>query len=229
VVGTLNLLQIMHEFNVKKFVFSSTANVYGNNQSPLKENTILNATSPYGNTKSMIKDIAKADNEWSIISLRYFNPIGYHHSTLIGENINNLSTNIMPTILRVANNELPLLKIYGGDYNTKDGTPVRDFIHVMDLACGHQLSLKYIESFNGFIEINLGSGNGITVKELVDTFSAVNSIDVPYEIVGRRVGDIAESYADTGRAKKLLNWDTKYSLKDMCVDSWRWYKQNSKN
>lgn len=230
VIGTLNLIRVMKEMNVKSLIFSSTANIYGKNKSPLKENFPLKSNNPYGKTKlineEVFRDLAFSDKEWSIVSLRYFNPIGYHPTALIGETINQYSTNLMPSLLRVANRELPSLKIYGGDYNSIDGTAIRDFLHVMDLAKGHVNALNYVETFSGAIEINLGSGIGRTVKELVDTFSIVNSIAIPIDIIERREGDIAVSYADVQKAKKLLNWRTSYTLEDMCVHSWRWYKKN---
>lgn len=229
VTGTLNLIQLMKEFEVKNFIFSSTANVYGNNVSPLSEEMSLGTTNPYGRTKLMIEeilmDLVKADSSWSVAILRYFNPIGYHSSGLLGEVMNKSTTNLMPSILRAANDEIGKLLIYGNDYSTIDGTAIRDFIHIDDLATGHIKALDYVMQNNGIEAFNLGSGNGFTVKQLVDTFQQVTGCNVPYEIIQRRIGDIGISFANTSKAKRELNWEPQCSLEQMCNDSWNWYKK----
>lgn len=218
--STITLLELMNEYNVKRLVFSSSATVYGNPEKlPITEDEKLSVTNPYGRTKlyieGMLSDLYNSDKEWSIIALRYFNPVGAHSSYLIGENPNGIPNNLMPYIVKVAIGELSYLNIFGADYNTKDGTGVRDYIHVVDLANGHLKALEYIEKNNGIEYINLGTGHGYSVLEMVETFSMVNNIEVPYEIVDRRAGDIAECYADTKYAKELLGWEAKLGLDDM--------------
>lgn len=220
--GTINLLNIMKKYECKKIIFSSSATVYGeHNQVPYNEEMeIKHATNPYGETKiiieNILKDLYKSDNEWNVCLLRYFNPVGAHESGLIGENPNGIPNNLMPFIMKVANKEIDHLNIFGNDYPTKDGTGVRDYIHVVDLAKAHVKSLEK----SGFNTYNLGTGNGYSVLELVNTFKEVNNIDVPYEIVPRRDGDIAECYANPDKANKELNWIAEKGIKEMCKDSW---------
>lgn len=220
--GTINLLNIMKKYECKKIIFSSSATVYGeHNQVPYNEEMeIRHATNPYGETKiiieNILKDLYNSDNEWNICLLRYFNPIGAHESGLIGENPNGIPNNLMPFILKVANKEIDHLNIFGNDYDTPDGTGVRDYIHVVDLAKAHVKSLEK----SGFNIYNLGTGNGYSVLELVNTFKEVNNIDVPYEIAPRRDGDIATCYANPTKANKELNWIAEKGIKEMCKDSW---------
>lgn len=222
VSGTINLLNIMKKYECKKIIFSSSATVYGeHNQVPYNEEMeIRHATNPYGETKiiieNILKDLYNSDNEWNICLLRYFNPIGAHESGLIGENPNGIPNNLMPFILKVANKEIDHLNIFGNDYDTPDGTGVRDYIHVVDLAKAHVKSLEK----SGFNIYNLGTGNGYSVLELVNTFKEVNNIDVPYEIAPRRNGDIATCYANPTKANKELNWIAEKGIKEMCKDSW---------
>lgn len=220
--GTINLLNIMKKYECKKIIFSSSATVYGeHNQVPYNEEMeIRHATNPYGETKiiieNILKDLYNSDNEWNICLLRYFNPIGAHESGLIGENPNGIPNNLMPFILKVANKEIDHLNIFGNDYDTPDGTGVRDYIHVVDLAKAHVKSLEK----SGFNIYNLGTGNGYSVLELVNTFKEVNNIDVPYEIAPRRDGDIATCYANPTKANKELDWSAEKGIKEMCKDSW---------
>ena len=222
--STLSLLEIMKKHDVKKIVFSSSATVYGKPKSlPIKEDFPLSTTNPYGTTKLFIEhilqDLYVSDNSWSIVILRYFNPIGAHKSGLIGENPNGIPNNLMPYIVKVATKELPKLMVFGDDYDTPDGTGVRDYIHVVDLALGHLKALNKIND-PGVHIYNLGTGNGISVLELVNTFKKVNKIDVPYEIAPRRSGDIASCYADPSKAFKELGWKANYGVEDMCKDSY---------
>lgn len=220
--GTINLLNIMKKYECKKIIFSSSATVYGeHNQVPYNEEMeIKHATNPYGETKiiieNILKDLYKSDNKWNVCLLRYFNPVGAHESGLIGENPNGIPNNLMPFIMKVANKEIDHLNIFGNNYPTKDGTGVRDYIHVVDLAKAHVKSLEK----SGFNIYNLGTGNGYSVLELVNTFKEVNNIDVPYEIAPRRDGDIAECYANPDKANKELNWIAEKGIKEMCKDSW---------
>ncbi len=225
--GTLTILNTMVRHNVKIFVFSSSATVYGDPKSvPIDETFPLSATNPYGRTKLMIeemlRDLFAADNSWSIIVLRYFNPVGAHESYLIGENPKGIPNNLMPMINKVAQKELPVLKIFGNDYNTKDGTGVRDYIHVVDLAKGHVKAIEYIENFNTIESINLGTGKGYSVLEMVHTYMKVNNVDVNYVFTDRRPGDIAECYANPEKAYRLLGWKAEYDLEKMCRDSYLW-------
>jgi UDP-glucose 4-epimerase len=232
--GSLVLLEVMMEFNVKKFIFSSSATVYGNPEIiPITEECkIGGVTNPYGRTKYMIEeilqDLYKSDNTWSIVILRYFNPIGAHKSGIIGEVPNGIPNNLMPYITRVANKQLKELSVFGDDYNTKDGTGVRDYIHVVDLATGHLKALEKInKESNPKLHIyNLGTGNGYSVLEMITTFEKVNNVKVKYKIVKRRDGDIATCYSNPKKAMEELNWEAKYSLEDMCRDSWNFQKQN---
>jgi len=218
-------LEVMGEYNCKKLVFSSSATVYGKPKSlPIKEDFPLSTTNPYGATKLMIenilRDIYVSDKDWSIAVLRYFNPIGAHSSGLIGENPNDIPNNLMPYIIKVATGEYQKLNIFGNDYDTVDGTGVRDYIHVVDLALGHLKALEKIDKDNGIDFYNLGTGHGFSVLELVNTFSKVNKVDVPYEICDRRPGDIDACYADPSYAKEKLNWQAEKNIEDMCRDSY---------
>ena len=223
-VSTMVLSKLCLEYKVNKFVFSSSATVYGEQESPLNEGMELKrTTNPYGETKAMseriLMDTANANEGFSVCLLRYFNPVGAHESGLIGENPNGTPNNLMPYITKVAKKELKKLNIFGDDYNTVDGTGVRDYIHVVDLAKGH---VKAIEKLASGVEIyNLGTGKGTSVLELVNAFMKVNNVDIPYEIVGRRAGDIATCYADTNKAMRDLGWRAEKDIEDMVRDSWR--------
>lgn len=228
--STLTLLEVMNEVGVKKIAFSSSATVYGKPEVlPIKEDSKLYTTNPYGSTKLMIenilKDLYKSDNSWSIAILRYFNPIGAHKSGLIGENPNGIPNNLMPYIIKVANKELDCLGIFGDDYDTHDGTGVRDYIHVVDLAKGHIAALNKILNENICDAYNLGTGTGYSVLDIVNTFNEVNNIDVPYKIKDRRPGDIDACYADPTYAKEKLNWEAKLKLEDMCRDAYNYIKK----
>ncbi len=231
ITGTLTLLKVMQESGVKKIVFSSSATVYGmNNPVPFKEDMPTSATNPYGWTKQMIeiilKDLYTADSEWSIVLLRYFNPLGAHESGTIGENPNGIPNNLMPYLTQVAVKKREFLTVYGNDYDTVDGTGVRDYIHVMDLANGHVQAVKYNETHTGVEAVNLGTGQGFSVLEVIQTFERVNQVPVPYQISSRRPGDIASCYADVEKAKRLFGWQTQKTLEDMCRDSWNWQSKN---
>lgn len=233
ITGTLVLLDLMRKYNCKKIVFSSSATVYGDPATvPIKEDFPLFTTNPYGSTKLMIenilRDVYKSDNEWSIILLRYFNPIGAHESGEIGEDPNGIPNNLMPYINYVACNKLDHLNVFGSDYNTPDGTGVRDYIHVVDLALGHLKALEKSRKSNGVEAYNLGTGKGYSVLEIVQAFEAANNIKIKYEITERRPGDIAICYADPTKAKNELNWEAKRDLKQMCEDSWRYTKNHIK-
>jgi len=228
--STLTLCEVMNEYNVKKLVFSSSATVYGSQDVlPIKEDAKLSTTNPYGSTKLFIEyilnDIYKSDEEWSIVKLRYFNPVGAHSSGIIGEDPNGIPNNLMPYINKVANKELPHLNIFGNDYSTKDGTGVRDYIHVVDLAKGHIKAIEYTNNNQGCTAINLGTGIGYSVLEMVETYKKVNKIDIPYKIAPRRDGDIAECYADPTKAKELLNWKASHTLEDMVKSSYDFIKK----
>ena len=229
--GTISLLEVMAENKVKNIVFSSSATVYGmNNISPLTEDMPTSATNPYGYTKVMMEqilnDVAFADKEWSVTNLRYFNPIGAHESGLIGEAPNGVPNNIMPYITQVAVGKLQELSIFGDDYDTPDGTGVRDYIHVIDLAKGHVLALKDNLATTGSHVYNLGAGQGYSVLDLVKTFEKENNVTIPYTIKPRRAGDIATCYANSNKAKEVLGWTAQKTLADMVRDSWRWQSQN---
>src|SRR5690625_2868575 len=231
ITGTIVLLEVMEEFGMKKIVFSSSATVYGmDNEAPFTEDMPTSATNPYGYTKVFIEhileDVAFADDEWSAILLRYFNPIGAHESGRIGEDPNDVPNNLMPYITQVAVQKLEKLSVYGDDYDTHDGTGVRDYIHVVDLAKGHLKALDYSLKHTGAEAINLGTGEGYSVLDVVHAFEKANDIDIPYEIVERRPGDIAVGYADPTKAKELLDWEAEHSLEDMCRTSWNWQKNN---
>ena len=231
IAGTISLLEVMAENKVKNIVFSSSATVYGmNNISPLTEDMPTSATNPYGYTKVMMEqilnDVAFADKEWSVTNLRYFNPIGAHESGLIGEAPNGVPNNIMPYITQVAVGKLQELSIFGDDYDTPDGTGVRDYIHVIDLAKGHVLALKDNLAITGSHIYNLGAGQGYSVLDLVKTFEKENNVTIPYTIKPRRAGDIATCYANSNKAKEVLGWTAQKTLADMVRDSWRWQSQN---
>jgi len=230
--STLVLLDVMREFNCKKIVFSSSATVYGDPEElPLKETSkVGGTTNPYGTTKLMIErilnDLYISDNSWRIAILRYFNPIGAHKSGLLGENPNGIPNNLMPYIIKVATNELPVLNVFGDDYDTKDGTGVRDYIHVVDLAKGHIKAIEKVNESEGVNVYNLGTGHGYSVLDLINTFEKVNGIKVNYKIVDRRPGDIAACYADPTKAKKELNWTAEKEIDEMCKDSYNFIKKN---
>lgn len=226
VSGTIILCEVMTKFNVRKMVFSSSATVYGNPKTvPITEDFPLSTTNPYGSTKLMIENILRdlytSDNEWSIALLRYFNPIGAHKSGLIGEDPNGIPNNLMPYITRVAAGRLEILSVYGNDYPTRDGTGVRDYIHVVDLSLGHLKALEKIMNNKGVQAYNLGTGNGHSVLEVINTFEKSTGKKVNYKIAPRRAGDIAECYADPTKAKIELGWKAGRKLKEMCADSWR--------
>ncbi|MBQ4517213.1 MAG: UDP-glucose 4-epimerase GalE [Clostridia bacterium] len=229
--GTFMLCEVMAKHNVKKLVFSSSATVYGNPHTvPIREDFPLSTTNPYGSTKLMIENILRdlyvPDNEWSVALLRYFNPIGAHESGLIGEDPNGIPNNLMPYVAQVAAGKLEKLSIFGDDYDTKDGTGVRDYIHVVDLARGHIKALERVLSTTGVDAYNLGTGNGYSVLDMVKAFSEVNGVKVPYVIAPRRPGDIAECYADPSKAKELLGWEAQFGLEKMCRDAWNFMVQN---
>ncbi|WP_253485661.1 UDP-glucose 4-epimerase GalE [Halomonas sp. XH26] len=233
VLGTLNLLDVMSQYNVRKLVFSSSATVYGDPETlPIKEFFPRSATNPYGQSKLMVEhileDLAKADPEWKIACLRYFNPVGAHSSGMIGEDPQDIPNNLMPYISQVAVGKREKLSIFGNDYPTVDGTGVRDYIHVTDLAKGHLAALNYLysEQAESFSPFNLGRGQGISVLQLVNAFEKASGRKIPYEVVNRRPGDIAACYADAQRAKQLLGWKAHLGVEDMCKDAWRWQEMN---
>lgn len=231
--STLSLIEVMNEFNCKKIVFSSSATVYGNPTTlPIKEDFPLSTTNPYGSTKLMIENILRdlyiSDNDWSIALLRYFNPIGAHVSGLIGEDPKGIPNNLMPYIVKVANKELNELSIFGNDYDTPDGTGVRDYIHVVDLAKGHIKAIEKILKDKGIDAYNLGTGIGYSVLDLVTTFERVNNIKVPYKITDRRPGDIASCYADSSYALEKLNWKAEKGIEEMCRDSYNFVLNSKK-
>lgn len=233
ITGTLILCEVMQKFEVKKLVFSSSATVYGmNNVSPLTEDLPLSTTNPYGSTKMMIefilRDLYASDKDWSIALLRYFNPIGAHESGKIGEDPNGIPNNLMPYITQVAVGKLEKLTIYGDDYDTPDGTGVRDYIHVVDLAKGHLKALEKIETDTGIDAYNLGTGIGYSVLDVVNSFEKATGIKIPYTISSRRPGDIGTCFADATKALNVLDWKAAYSLEEMCRDSWNWQVNNPK-
>lgn len=230
--STLTLLEVMSKYNCKKLVFSSSATVYGNPKAlPIKEDFPLKTTNPYGSTKlyieGILKDLYNSDNEWSIAVLRYFNPIGAHKSYLIGENPNDIPNNLMPYIVKVATKKLEQLSIFGNDYNTVDGTGVRDYIHVVDLAIGHIKAIELINKEKGIDFYNLGTGHGYSVLEIVKTFERVNNIKVNYKVTDRRPGDIDACYADCSYALKKLNFKATKTIEEMVKDSYEYAKRNS--
>lgn len=232
ITGTLNLCELMDQYNCRNLVFSSSATVYGmNNEAPFDETMPLSTTNPYGATKLMIENILRdvyvSNNDWHIVLLRYFNPIGAHESGLIGENPRGIPNNLLPYVMQVAVGKLECLSVYGDDYDTKDGTGVRDYIHVVDLAKGHLSALDYARNHAGAEAINLGTGNGYSVLDVVKAFEEASGAHVNYRIAPRRAGDIATCYADASKAKELLNWEAQKTLDEMCVDSWRFIKKLS--
>lgn len=229
--GTFALLEAMKKNNVKKIVFSSSATVYGDPERvPITEDMKLGATNPYGRTKlfleQILSDVYVADNEFSVSLLRYFNPIGAHESGRIGENPRGIPNNLMPYITQVASGKLEKLSVFGDDYDTHDGTGVRDYIHVMDLAWGHIKAIEYIKDKTGVFVHNLGTGTGYSVLDIVKAFEKANGLKIPYVIAPRRPGDIATCYADPTKAKNELGWEAKRGIEDMCRDSWNWQKNN---
>lgn len=233
VSGTLRLLEAMQLHSCRKIVFSSSATVYGDPEVlPIPETSRLSSLNTYGATKLIVEDILRdlAKNEsWSISILRYFNPVGAHASGLIGESPVGTPNNLMPIVNKVALGILPVLPVYGNDYKTLDGTGVRDYVHVVDLAKGHIQALEFIESNFGVVEINLGAGKGFSVLEIVSAFEKVTSCEIPIEYHPRRPGDVSTSYADTCRAAELLGWTASKGIEEMCRDAWRWHKgQHSK-
>lgn len=233
IAGTISLLRAMKSAQVKTLVFSSSATVYGEPQYlPIDENHPTKSTNPYGRTKlhieEMLKDIAQSDPSWEVICLRYFNPVGAHQSGLIGENPGGTPNNLMPFIARVAGGELPFLNVYGKDYVTIDGTGVRDYVHVMDLAEGHLAALNYAKCHQGWTAINLGTGSGFSVLEVLDEYQRIVGSKIPFNIVGRRPGDIAACFAKVDRAKELLQWVAKRGLSEMCESSWQFQRKCGK-
>jgi UDP-glucose 4-epimerase len=229
--GTVILAEVMRDFNCKTFVFSSSATVYGDPHTvPIKEDFPLSATNPYGRSKLMIEDFLQdvfvADDTWHIALLRYFNPVGAHESGCIGEDPNDIPNNLMPYISQVAVGKLEKLSIFGGDYDTPDGTGVRDYIHVVDLAKGHVKALQTLEQKPQVLTVNLGTGNGYSVLDVVKAFEKASGKYVSYQIVGRRPGDIATCYADPACAIEKIGWIAEHELDEMCEDSWRWQSQN---
>ncbi len=228
VMGSLALTEVMAEFNVKNLVFSSSATVYGfSDTKPIPETSQLSPFNPYGQSKRMVEqileDLSASDATWNITLLRYFNPVGAHESGMIGEDPNGIPNNLMPYVSQVAAGKLKELSIFGNDYPTIDGTGVRDYIHVVDLALGHVAALRKLD---GLMTINLGAGVGYSVLTLVQTFEKTTGVKIPYKIVGRRAGDIAIYFADASLAKQKLGWQTTFNLEDICRDSWRWQSQN---
>ncbi len=231
ILSTLVLCNAMRKHNVKKIVFSSSATVYGAaTEVPLTEDMPTGATNPYGKTKLFIEhilsDIFVSDKDWSIVLLRYFNPIGAHESGTIGEDPKGIPNNLMPYIAQVAVGKLEKLHVFGDDYDTPDGTGVRDYIHVVDLAEGHVKAIDWALKNKGCEAINLGTGNGVSVLELKNAFEAASGVTVPFVIDPRRPGDLGEVYADASKAKNMLGWEAKFDVKRMCEDSWRWQKNN---
>ena len=229
--GLLNLTSVMSEFNCKCFVFSSSATVYGDPESvPITESAKLQPTNPYGRTKLMseeiLRDLEISDNDWHIAYLRYFNPSGAHESGLIGEDPKGTPNNLSPLVARVASGRMEKLMVYGNDWPTMDGTGVRDYIHVTDLAKGHVKAIEYLLSGKPSLTVNLGTGQGYSVLELINTYADATGKPIPYEITNRRPGDIATCYADTKLAEQLLGWKAELGLKKMCEDGWRWQSMN---
>lgn len=232
IIGTLVLIEAMRDHNVKNIVFSSSSTVYGNPAFiPITEECPKGIpTNPYGWTKSMLEqilsDVQKADNDWNVILLRYFNPIGAHKSGLIGENPNGIPNNLMPFITQVAVGRQEKLRVFGNDYDTHDGTGVRDYIHVVDLALGHLKAIEKIAENPGLAIYNLGTGNGYSVLDIVKAFEEASGVTIPYVIQERRSGDIATCYSDATKAKEELGWEAQYGILEMCADSWRWQSKN---
>lgn len=226
---TIVLLETMKKFNCKKLVFSSSATVYGIPESvPITEDFPLSAINPYGETKLFIEDMCRSlyvsDNTWSIALLRYFNPIGAHESAILGEDPNGIPNNLMPLILRAATGKMATLSLFGNDYPTKDGTCIRDYIHVVDLALGHLAAISKLRTDTGVMAVNLGTGNGYSVLDIINTFERVNGVRVPYVVAARRPGDAAESYANPAKAKAELGWEARRDLDEMCRSAWNFIK-----
>ncbi len=231
--GTLILCEVMSDFGVKNIIFSSSATVYGDPRTvPITEEFPLSCTNPYGRTKLMIEEILQdlhiADKDWNVCLLRYFNPVGAHKSGRIGEDPNGIPNNLVPYISQVAVGKLDQVQVFGNDYPTPDGTGVRDYIHVVDLALGHVKALDKLSQSPGVVIYNLGTGKGYSVLEMVSTFAEVSDREIPYVIVGRRPGDIAACYADPTKALEELDWKARFGLREMCEDTWRWQRQNPK-
>ena len=227
--GTLNLCELMNEYNCKRIIFSSSATVYGSPKTvPITEDFPLSTTNPYGSTKlileGILSDFCVPDKDWSVVLLRYFNPIGAHESGLLGDNPNGIPNNLMPYIMQVAVGKLPELGVYGNDYDTPDGTGVRDYLHVMDLARGHVNAVEKVTTATGVNIYNLGTGNGYSVLDIVKAFEKASGVHIPYSIKPRRPGDIATCYANPKKAKEELGWEAQYDLNRMCLDSWRYAK-----
>jgi len=231
VSGTVVLCEVMQKNNCKKIVFSSSATVYGDpHTTPIKEDFPLSATNPYGRSKLFIEEILRdvfvSDHAWKIVLLRYFNPVGAHESGMIGEDPNGIPNNLMPFISQVAVGKREKLSVFGGDYDTKDGTGVRDYIHVVDLAQGHVKALHKIASLQDVLTVNLGTGKGYSVLDMVKAFEKASGKKVPYEIAPRRAGDIAKCYADPSYAKEQLGWEATHGIDEMCADTWKWQSAN---
>jgi UDP-glucose 4-epimerase len=234
VAGSVTLFEAMRDTGVQTLVFSSSATVYGDPVSvPIKEDSPLSVTNPYGRSKLMIedmlRDIAKADGEWRIALLRYFNPVGAHASGTLGEDPNGIPNNLMPFVSQVAVGKLPQLSVFGNDYPTPDGTGVRDYIHVVDLALGHLAALDALARQSGLLTVNLGTGRGYSVLEMVRAFEQASRRPVPYRIAPRRPGDIAQCYADPALAARLLGWKAQRGIEEMCIDTWRWQQWAAAN
>jgi len=231
VCGTVQLCKVMAEYGCKQIVFSSSATVYGDpHTTPIKEDFPLLATNPYGRSKliieEMLRDLYVSDNQWKIILLRYFNPVGAHASGMIGEDPNGIPNNLMPFIAQTAVGKREKLSVFGDDYDTPDGTGVRDYIHVVDLAEGHLKALEKIGEVDGVLAVNLGTGKGYSVLDMVKAFEKASGKQVPYEIAPRRSGDVAKCYADPSYAKEVLGWEAKRGIEEMCEDTWRWQHMN---
>ena len=231
VTGTINLCNVMNEHGVKRMVFSSSATVYGNpSESPLTETSDLSATNPYGQTKLTIehifRDLCESDSEWNVSLLRYFNPVGADKSGRIGEDPTGIPNNLMPYVTQVAVGKRKRLSVFGSDYPTHDGTGVRDYIHVTDLAKGHLKALEHLDKESGAEAYNLGTGKGSSVLDIIKTFEKVTGKKIPYELTDRRPGDAAVCFADPGKAKRRLGWETEKDLEDMCRDAWNWQTSN---
>ena len=231
IAGTLNLLKVMKNHDCKNIIFSSSATVYGSPKTvPIKENFPLSVTNPYGRTKLMLEeiltDLYNSDNEWNIVLLRYFNPIGAHACGDLGEDPKGVPNNLLPYITQVAVGKLERVGVFGSDYDTEDGTGVRDYIHVVDLAKGHVAALQKLATGSGLSIYNLGTGKGYSVLDMIKNMSEVVGFDIPYQILPRRKGDIATCYADASKAKEELGWEAKYDIYRMCQDSWRWQSKH---
>ena len=229
--GTLNLLKVMEKHGVKSIVFSSSATVYGKPESvPIREDFPLSVSNPYGRTKliieDMLRDIYKSDNEWDLALLRYFNPIGAHESGMIGENPHGIPNNLLPYVAKVAAGQLECVNVFGDDYDTPDGTGVRDYIHVVDLATGHIKALEKLVTHPGLVTYNLGTGVGYSVLDIIKNFEKACGKEIPYKITPRRPGDIDMCYADPAKAKEELGWEATRSIDKMCEDAWRWQTKN---